>query len=101
MYGGKIKYMDMNYAGCGQIHHGFDTTFIASNAYLGYVAECEGDSFTRQGKINKLIKLLAANDDPNDFNIQCAIYDEVGIDSDTFTEEEISYIENKVGDLLK
>lgn len=101
MYGVEIKYMDMNYAGCGQIHHGFDAIFIASNAYLGYVAECEGDSFTRQGKINKLIKLLATSDDPNDFNIQCAIYDEVGIDSDTFTEEEISYIENKVGDLLK
>lgn len=92
--------MDMNRAGCGQLHHSFDTTFIASNVYLGYAAECEGDNLTREGKINKIIKLLAASDNPNDFAIQCAIYDEVGIDSDTFTDQEIEYIQQEVAKRL-
>ena len=96
----EISKMDMDYAGCGQLHHGFDATFIASNAYLGYAAECEGDNFTREGKINKVIKLLAASDNPNDFATQCAIYDAVGIDSDTFTEQEVEYIQKEVARCL-
>ena len=61
-----------------------------------FAMECEGDIDTRQGKINKVIKLLAAAEDPNDFETQCRIYDEVGIDSDTFTEDEVQFIIREV-----
>ena len=61
-----------------------------------YAMECEGDLPTRQGKINKVIKLLAATEDPNDFETQCRIYDEVGINSDTFTENEVQFIIREV-----
>lgn len=61
-----------------------------------FAMECEGDVDTRQGKINKVIKLLAAVENPNDFETQCRIYDEIGIDSDTFTEDEIQFIIREV-----
>ena len=61
-----------------------------------FAMECEGDVDTRQGKINRVIKELAACADPNDFATQCRIYDEVGIDSDTFTVNELTYIEEEV-----
>ena len=61
-----------------------------------YAMECEGDLTTRQSKINKVIKLLAATEDPNNFETQCRIYNEVGIDSDTFTDYEVMYIEKEV-----
>jgi hypothetical protein len=61
-----------------------------------FAMECEGDIDTRQGKIKKVIKLLAAAEDPNDFETQCRIYDEVGIDSDTFTEDEVQFIIREV-----
>ena len=65
-------------------------------AFTAFAMECEGDVDTRQGKINKVIKLLVAAEDPNDFETQCRIYDEVGIDSDTFTEDEIQFIIREV-----
>ena len=65
-------------------------------AFTCYAMECEGDLPTRKGKINKVIKLLSAAADPNDFPTQCRIYDEVGIDSDTFTDEEVDYIQKEV-----
>lgn len=65
-------------------------------AFTLFAMECEGDVDTRQGKINKVIKLLAATEDPNDFEIQCRIYDEVSIDSDTFTEDEVQFIIREV-----
>lgn len=64
--------------------------------FLLYAMECEGDLSTRQSKINKVIKLLAATEDPNNFETQCRIYDEVGIDSDTFTEDEVQFIIREV-----
>ena len=64
--------------------------------FLIFAMECEGDVDTRQGKINRVIKELAACDDPNDCVTQCRIYDEVGIDSDTFTVNELTYIEEEV-----
>ena len=64
--------------------------------FMAYAMECEGDLPTRQGKINQIIKMLSAAADPNDFATQCRIYDEVGIDSDTFTDNEINYIEKEV-----
>ena len=64
--------------------------------FLIFAMECEGDVDTRQGKINRVIKELAACVDPNDFATQCRIYDEVGIDSDTFTEDEVQFIIREV-----
>lgn len=66
-------------------------------AFNLYALECEGETATRQGKINKVIKLMvAAGPMCNDFVTQCDIYDEVGIDSDTFTDQEVEYIESEV-----
>ena len=65
-------------------------------AFMGYVFEQEGMTTTRQGKINKVIKLLAQSADPNDFATQCAVYNAARIDSDTFTDSEINYIEREV-----
>lgn len=68
-----------------------------NEAFTMYAMECEGDLPTRQGKINKVIKLMvAAGPMCNDFATQCDIYDEVGIDSDTFTDQEVQYIEREV-----
>lgn len=65
-------------------------------AFMGYVFEQEGMTTTRQSKINKVIKLLAQSADPNDFATQCAAYNAARIDSDTFTDSEINYIEREV-----
>lgn len=75
--------------------------FVEDRAFSLYAMECEGDLPTRKGKINQVIKMMvAAGSMCNDFETQCAIYDEVGIDSDTFTEEEVSYIEREVAKRL-
>lgn len=71
--------------------------FVEDRAFSLYAMECEGDIPTRQGKINQVIKLMvAAGPMCNDFATQCDIYDEVGIDSDTFTDQEVQYIESEV-----
>ena len=70
-----------------------DTT---NTAFWLYAMEQEGDLPTRQGKIQKVIKLLAQSADPNDFATQCAVYNAARIDSDTFTDAEVSYIEREV-----
>ena len=71
--------------------------FVEDRAFSLYAMECEGDLPTRQGKINQVIKLMAAAGPMcNDFATQCDIYDEVGIDSDTFTDQEVQYIEREV-----
>ena len=71
--------------------------FVEDRAFSLYAMGCEGDTTTRQGKINKVIKLMvAAGPMCNDFATQCDIYDEVGIDSDTFTDQEVQYIEREV-----
>lgn len=70
---------------------------IEREAFNLYAMECEGLLPTRQGKINQVIKLMvAAGPMCNDFATQCDIYDEVGIDSDTFTDQEVEYIESEV-----
>lgn len=72
-----------------------------NEAFTMYAMECEGDMLTRRGKINKVIKLMvAAGPMCNDFATQCGIYDEVGIDSDTFTDQEVEYIESEVAKRL-
>ena len=67
-----------------------------NTAFSLYAMENEGDLPTRRGKIERVIKELLASDNPGDFQVQCAIYDKVGIDSDTFADEEINYIETEV-----
>lgn len=65
-------------------------------AFCLYAMECEGDLPTRQGKINKVIKILAAVPDPNDFEVQCMAYDYAGLNSDTLSPVEIQYMENEI-----
>lgn len=65
-------------------------------AFYLYAMECEGDLPTRQGKINKVIKILAAVPDPNDFEVQCMAYDYAGLNSDTLSPAEIQYMENEI-----
>lgn len=75
--------------------------FVEDRAFSLYAMECEGDIPTRQGKINQVIKLMvAAGPMCNNFATQCDIYDEVGIDSDTFTDQEVQYIESEVAKRL-
>lgn len=65
-------------------------------------SQIENCAFTcyamRQEEIEQVIDLMVAAgpDRCNDFDIQCSIYKQVGIDSDTFTDEEIEYIEREV-----
>ena len=70
--------------------------------FMAHAMEQEGDMSTRTGKIQKVIKLMVAAGPTrcNDFNVQCAIYDEVGIDSDTFSESEVNYIQREVAKRL-
>lgn len=77
-----------------------DFNIHENEAFTMYAMECEGDMLTRQGKINKVIKLMVAAGPImcNDFATQCEIYNQVGIDSDTFTDEEVEYI---VGEVAK
>lgn len=69
---------------------------MESMGFWLYAMEQDGELPTRQGKINKVIKLLAQSADPNDFATQCAVYNAARIDSDTFTDSEINYIEREV-----
>ena len=80
-----------------QFHDG-DIRLHENEEFTMFAMECEGDLLTRRGKINKVIKLLVAAgpEDCTDFDVQCAIYDSVGIDSDTFTDDEVKYIEEEV-----
>ena len=70
--------------------------------FMAHAMEQEGDMSTRTGKIQKVIKLMVAAGPVrcNDFNVQCAIYDEVGIDSDTFSDSEVNYIQREVAKRL-
>ena len=45
----------------------------------------------RISRIERLISLLVITDNPNDFATQCEVYEIVGIDSDTFTIDEIAF----------
>ena len=70
--------------------------------FMAHAMEQEGDMSTRQGKIQKVIKLMVAAGPSscNDFSVQCAIYDQVGIDSDTFTNAEVNYSQREVAKRL-
>lgn len=74
-----------------------DFNIHENEAFTMYAMECEGDMNTRLGKINNIINLMvAAGPECNNFEVQCAIYDAVGFDSDTLTDQEVNYIEKEV-----
>lgn len=73
---------------------------MINSAFMLYAMECEGDLSTRTSKIEKFIKLLAASDNPNDPVTQYNICDQVGLDSNSFTEKEIKYIEEKTSKMI-
>lgn len=50
----------------------------------------------RQTQLDQVAERLARHRDWTDFALQCAVYDDVGIDSDTFSEAEKEYIVNKI-----
>lgn len=75
--------------------------FTEDRAFSLYAMECEGNIPTRRGKINNIINLMvAAGPACNNFEVQCAIYDAVGFDSDTLTNQEVKYIEEEVAKRL-
>lgn len=65
-----------------------DKTFVL------YAMEQEGDLNTRQGRINRAIKMLAANSNRNDSDVQDNIFETCGVDN--FTQKELKYIHKEV-----
>lgn len=75
--------------------------FVEDRAFSLYAMECEGEIPTRLGQLNQVVKLMVdAGSIRDDFNVQCQIYDIVGIDSDTFSDEEIRYMESEIAKRL-
>lgn len=68
-------------------------------AFMLYAMECEGDVDTRQGKINKVVKILSQSANPNDEMTQMAAFDSVGLNSYSLSNSEIEYIEREVSNL--
>jgi hypothetical protein len=69
---------------------------LKDDIFMLYAMECEGELPTRMGQLNSVVKMMRKVADPNDFATQCAVYDAVGLDSDTLTEDEVKYIVDKV-----
>lgn len=69
--------------------------------FMMYAAEQEGDIPTRTGKIQKFIKLLAQESDPNNIDRQYDIAYTCGLDPNSFTASEINYIEREVSRLIE
>ena len=67
-----------------------------SNPFMLYAMECEGETTTRRGRMNKLIKILAAAPDPDDPETQEYAFDEAGLDSDDLTDDDERYIINEI-----
>lgn len=88
--------------GCSAVLYApFIRNLVENRAFSLYAMECEGDIPTRLGKINNIINLMvAAGPECNNFEVQCAIYDAVGFDSDTLTNQEVKYIEEEVAKRL-
>lgn len=59
-----------------------------------YIAEKEGLTSTRQGRLNKAIKELAAAADPNDYLVQKEIFERN--DLIPLSADEIEYIEEEL-----
>ena len=75
--------------------------FVEDRAFSLYAMECEGEIPTRLGKLNQVVKLMVdVGSVRDDFDVQCQIDDIVGIDSDTFSDEEIRYMESEIAKRL-
>lgn len=74
----------------------FGRDLAGNRAFSCFAMESEGDLPTHRGKIEKVINLLAQSSNPNDFDIQNAVFNLAGLDSDTLTSNEVEYIENEV-----
>lgn len=70
-------------------------------AFMLYAAETEGDIPTRRGKIQKAIKLLAQSGNPNSLATQENIFSLVGLNSDSLSDSEISYMESEIERLIR
>jgi hypothetical protein len=64
--------------------------------YFLYMAECEGMIDTREGKIQKVIQLLAAADDPNSVEAQQQAFAQVNLNLFSLTSMEQLRIESEV-----
>ena len=65
-------------------------------AFMLYAMECEGETDTRLGTINKFVKILAMADDPNDAETQFRCASQVGLSLGSLSPGECSYIESEV-----
>ena len=65
-------------------------------AFMMYVLEQEGEIDTRQGKINKVIKILSQSANPNDEMTQMAAFHVAGIEKYSLSNSEVEYIEREV-----
>lgn len=68
-------------------------------AFMMYMLEQEGEIDTRQGKINKVIKILSQSANPNDEMTQMIAFDSVGLNGYSLSNSEIEYIEREVANL--
>lgn len=64
-------------------------------AFTLYAMEHEGDIPTRRGKIQKVIKLLAQCEDPDDADTQERVFTAAGIDF-ALTDKEQRYVVSEV-----
>lgn len=69
---------------------------IERTAFNCYAMECEGLLPTRQGKINKVIKILAGAGDPNDLSTQKYAFNQADLNIEDLTDEEIEYMEKEI-----
>ena len=67
-----------------------------SNPFMLYAMECEGETTTKRGRMNKLIKILAAAPDPDDPDTQERAFEEAGLSNYDLTEEDERYIINEI-----
>lgn len=65
-------------------------------AFTLYAMEHEGDIPTREGKIERVIRILATSCDPSDEEIQMRAFNEVGLDPYGLTRKENDYIVREV-----
>lgn len=63
--------------------------------FFMYAMETEGDLPTRRGKIQKVIKLLAECEDPDDADTQERVFTAAGIDF-ALTDKEQRYVAQEV-----
>ena len=70
--------------------------YMFDNIEMAYQMECVGDIPTKRGKMEKIIRLLAETDDPNNLEVQNNIFTSVGLNIEDLTSAEIQYMENEI-----